>query len=404
MKSHGLRTLSLPARLWVPCGEAPKPVGTQVRRGEPLRAGGTPAPADGTIVGTETRAMLGHPPAMTVVLETQPTSAADGSPAATADSVRQMLSGLGAGQPAVAMDRLEAAGVSADRWTSPNLLEQMRQILRRPIASVLCNALDLDPVLPLQRSVIDAHALEVAAGVAALAKLTGAAGSMIAVAENTPAAGVATLRAAAQAAPVRLFPLPDEYPLANPSLLVRRSVGRRLSPGRTPTEAGVLLLDAAAALSVGRCFLFDEAMTTVPFGVFDRRNARAHLLYVTVGTPLNDVLAGTDVTIDSADLRAGHFLRQIAAPRDAIVGGAELTVFAAQPQEPMLPSACLRCGFCVDACPARIHPAGLLEAAQQQDPALADRYGLSACIDCGICSYVCPSRLPLLQAIRLLRD
>ena len=51
----------------------------------------------------------------------------------------------------------------------------------------------------------------------------------------------------------------------------------------------------------------------------------------------------------------------------------------------------------------RIHPAGLLEAAQADDPELADAYGLAACIECGICNYVCPSRLPLLEGIRTLR-
>ena len=50
----------------------------------------------------------------------------------------------------------------------------------------------------------------------------------------------------------------------------------------------------------------------------------------------------------------------------------------------------------------RIQPAGLLEAAQQDDPLLADRYGLDACIECGICTYVCPSHLPILSGIRAL--
>jgi electron transport complex protein RnfC len=57
----------------------------------------------------------------------------------------------------------------------------------------------------------------------------------------------------------------------------------------------------------------------------------------------------------------------------------------------------------VEACPVRIHPAGLLEAAQDNDIAAAEWYGLQACVECGICSYVCPSRLPLLPAIRELR-
>ena len=66
----------------------------------------------------------------------------------------------------------------------------------------------------------------------------------------------------------------------------------------------------------------------------------------------------------------------------------------------LYPGACLRCGWCADSCPTRVHPAGILEASQFDDPELAERSGLEACIECGICAYVCPSELPLLQGIR----
>jgi len=102
----------------------------------------------------------------------------------------------------------------------------------------------------------------------------------------------------------------------------------------------------------------------------------------------------------SMDMRVGHLLRDLPAEADAIIATGELTVLAAASHARPPAAACLRCAWCVEACPVQIHPAGLLEAAQQQDPELADRYGLQSCIECGICSYVCPSRLPLLPAIR----
>ena len=46
----------------------------------------------------------------------------------------------------------------------------------------------------------------------------------------------------------------------------------------------------------------------------------------------------------------------------------------------------------------------VLEAAQKNNPSLAERAGIEACIECGICSYVCPSKLPLLEGIRKLRS
>ena len=73
------------------------------------------------------------------------------------------------------------------------------------------------------------------------------------------------------------------------------------------------------------------------------------------------------------------------------------------PQPPVIPDPCVRCNWCAEACPTRLRPAGVLEAAQYEDVALAERHGVDACIECGICSYVCPSHLPLLDGVRRIR-
>ena len=95
--------------------------------------------------------------------------------------------------------------------------------------------------------------------------------------------------------------------------------------------------------------------------------------------------------------------RQVRVGDDEVVGGGELTLFAAPPQPTVVSSPCVRCGWCIETCPTRCRPAGLLQAAQLQDADLARREGLDACIECGLCTFVCPSRLPLLEGIRRIR-
>jgi electron transport complex protein RnfC len=65
---------------------------------------------------------------------------------------------------------------------------------------------------------------------------------------------------------------------------------------------------------------------------------------------------------------------------------------------------CIRCGWCVWSCPESVHPAGLLEAAQQDDLEMAERFGMHACTECGECERVCPSRLPLGVSIHKLKS
>lgn len=404
INEDGFVSVPPPSRLRVPCAQDAKPVGTRVRRGESLAsdAPGPLSPVAGTIAGIENVRCLGGREVRAVIIDVDPgTGPHELPPPASLESVEQALDALRQSGTTKSAANLLAAGIDADRWTSPSLAAQLREPPRRPIDTVLCGALDLDPVLPLQRQLVTTRAAEIAAGVMALAGLTGATRGLLALPEDASLTTVARSRAAAAATGLRLFPLPDEYPTAHPTLLIHRVLGRRLSPRQSPTEAGVLFLDAPAALAVGHFVLHGAPPTVTPLGIYDRGRARAHLAWAPIGSRLADVLAAIGINVASVDLREGHLLRDLPADADAIIAAdGELTVLAAESHARPPAAACIRCAWCVEACPVHIHPAGLLEAAQQQDPDLADRHGLRSCIECGICSYVCPSRLPLLPAIR----
>jgi electron transport complex protein RnfC len=63
---------------------------------------------------------------------------------------------------------------------------------------------------------------------------------------------------------------------------------------------------------------------------------------------------------------------------------------------------CIRCGYCVDACPMFLNPSdlGLLAKAGEFERMAAERH-LFDCFECGSCSFVCPSHIPLVQQFRV---
>ncbi len=408
---------NFPRRVWVPCigyphGETPliKPAGLAVSRGQPLVYRPSPqwhaalAPANGVIVGPGSAWLTATHEVPAVAFDVDPGPAEGSSttgvvanpPSAPPASRRDLpFSGW--------IDRLRNLGVWADRWTSPDLLAQLHACLRRPIDTVVCNILDVDPALPLQAMVAGQWPAEVMAGVATFASLTGAGRAWLAVSSSIDESAWTTLRSALSGTDVRLVPLRNDFPRANPGLLMRELSDRPLRPGQLPPEQGVLMLDAAAALAAGRCFLHDEPMLTAPLAVFDQITGRAYFRTVPVGAKLRDVLTDIDVETFGARLFAGTPLRQELLNGDCVVGGGELTIYRSTRIPDTNPDSCIRCAWCVEACPVNIQPAGILEAAQREDPQLAHEYGLEACIECGICAYVCPSHLPLLEGVRTLR-
>jgi Na+-translocating ferredoxin:NAD+ oxidoreductase RnfC subunit len=412
-----------------------------VKRGNPLLGDvpdGSPlphAPGEGRVAGLVESIIACSGRAMpTIAFDVVDREAgADESPSAVpqaegdlarADATTSDLEAFGAAGLGEVAQCLARLGVWADRWASPDLLGQLRTKGNKPVDTIICNVLDEDPAVPLQVSVATAHAREIVGGLHALALAATHAGAdadgggdvevqvLIVAGYDAPAETWDALRAAAGAAVdgaagevrLRIVPMQNAYPQPNPILLIHELTGRHVRWGESPAAHGVLVLDAAAAAAVGRALVAGEPMLETPIAIRDYVHARTHLAIAPLGMSIADALAQLGIGLTGVELRAGCPLRELRARPDCVFAGGELTISLSRPEARVNPDPCIRCAWCVEGCPVRIQPAGLLEAAQEDDMYAASQLGLSACIECGICSFVCPSHLPLLKGIRVLRS
>ena len=65
------------------------------------------------------------------------------------------------------------------------------------------------------------------------------------------------------------------------------------------------------------------------------------------------------------------------------------------------PSACIRCGRCVRACPMNLMPTAIEPQVYAQNVTELRRLNVMTCMECGTCAFVCPASRPLVQAMRL---
>jgi len=64
---------------------------------------------------------------------------------------------------------------------------------------------------------------------------------------------------------------------------------------------------------------------------------------------------------------------------------------------------CIRCGICVEHCPAGLIPTELNADIMRENSASFLLHNGLDCIECGSCSYICPAKRRLSQAIRTTR-
>jgi Na+-translocating ferredoxin:NAD+ oxidoreductase subunit C len=301
-------------------------------------------------------------------------------------------------------ERLRDAGVSARRHNSHDLTDQLFQALRRPVDTVLVSLLDADESLALNGLIASRYASEIVAAATAIGRLTGARATRYVLDPRSPPKWFAPLYEQARRAGHIVTGLADVYPQADPTLLLYSLFKRRLRPGRPPVEQGVILIDGSAALAVGRFAISQSPMTAVPIAIADHVSSRSHFYFVSRQATLSGAVkaAGLDRHANIV-LRQGDLLRDLRIDASHVIDDHENLFYATRPEIAINPSPCIRCSWCYDACPTRVQPARVLEAAQSDDPNLAEQAGIEACIDCGLCSYVCPSQLPLVESIRTMR-
>ena len=421
-----LRSLSLPPELLVPLtpGHDPSPrsvaAGTVVRPGEsllrdPHRTGFYPtprAPVAATVLGERPAKLTSGQSVTAIVLQPTPFQH-DTAPRITSKPFSEQILELLTAPPdrrALWPATLAAANLAISRPTSPDLFAQLAD--PTPVDTILVTALDPDAHLGVAAGVADESSPDVIAGAVLLARYKSAKTLLIALEptvhdrakrELTRLAAEAARLAATTGFPLttRVVTFANHYPRAESSLLISRLLGRKLSPASLPTARGVVLVDTPAAAAVGRVARHDQPLTHIPLGLFDHRHRKTYLLRTPVGTPVLHLFAALEIPSSTPfELRTGDVLQERISPRTAVLSPSDLYLHILTPPAPTPPDPCIRCGWCVEACPTRVNPAAVLEAAQLNLPHLATSAGVSACIECGLCQYVCPSRLPLLAALR----
>lgn len=198
-----------------------------------------------------------------------------------------------------------------------------------------------------------------------------------------------------------------KYPQGGEKQLIHAVTGYEVPSKMLPIDVGVVVLNVGTVAAIADAVLLGkplvERVTTVTGCVKEPAN-----LLVRIGTPIAEAVeACGGYQEEPYKLLMGGCMTGVCTPSDAMPIGKGNNCIAAlteKESKPLKEGPCIRCGRCIDVCPARLKPYRLKHFCDRGDLKGAEANDVMECIVCGCCSYICPARLVLTASFKNTKD
>ena len=271
---------------------------------------------------------------------------------------------------------------------------------------VIINAVECEPYLTVDHSLMLEHAEEILEGVEIIMKAVGVDKGYVGIENNKPDA-ISLMTEKAQSHPsITIVPLKVKYPQGGEKQLIDAVIGRQVpAPPAIPIHVGAVVQNVGTAFAIYQAVmknkpLIDRVITVTGKSVKNPSNLLARL-----GTPFSQLIdecgglpEDTGKIIGGGPMM-GKALISLEVPMTK--GSSGLLIMNEKEARRAEPDPCIRCAKCVSACPMGLEPYLLATVSSQHDWERAESNDVVSCIECGSRQFTCPSHRYLLDNIRL---
>ena len=278
-----------------------------------------------------------------------------------------------------------------------------------PINTLILNGAECEPYITADHRQMLEHAAEVVEGAKIILKILGIQKGIIGIENNKPDAITAMIKAAKEGSTskylVSVNALKVKYPQGSEKQLIQAVTGRKVPAFALPSAVGVVVHNVSTARAIYDAVAFGKPLCEKVVTISGKGIKRPANLLVKIGTKVSDIveyLGGITPGLTKVVMGGpmmGFAVSNLDIP---VTKTTSAILFLTEDEIDTRPhSQCIRCGWCLDACPMGLEPKEIgiyVEANRAED---TEPLGVFECFECGSCAYVCPAKRPLVQFIRL---
>ncbi|NPV60926.1 MAG: electron transport complex subunit RsxC [Actinobacteria bacterium] len=274
----------------------------------------------------------------------------------------------------------------------------------KPVDTVIINACECEPFLTCDHRLMLERPADLVAGLKLLMKAVGARDGIIGIEANKMDAVEEMRKAASGADGIKVEVLDVKYPEGAEKMLIFALTGRKVPPGKLPSEVGCLVQNVGTAVALYEAAawgkpLYERVVTVTGDGISEPGN-----LLVRIGTPIQALIdACGGFKGDLAKIVMGGPMTGWAQPdakAPVVKGTSGVLALTADVVDVAEEHECVRCAKCVDVCPMFLQPNFIVQAVKREEWDKAEMWGALDCFECGCCSFTCPAYIPHVTYVR----
>jgi len=277
----------------------------------------------------------------------------------------------------------------------------------KKVDTVLVNGCECEPYLTTDNRVMIEEADRIVGGARVILRLLEGVRIAIAIEDNKPEA-IAAVKKACEGVPnVSVAVVLTKYPQGAEKQLIAAITGREVPSGGLPVDAGCVAVNVDSVIAIYRAFIRGRPLMRKVVTLTGGAIKKPGNYKIRLGTKVSDVVemiggfksSPSKVVVGGPMMGTAIF--DIEVPVVKTTSG---LLFLTEEEARVPPEEnCIRCGRCVDICPAGLVPTELnTDVLRENGEAFVAHNGLE-CIECGSCSYICPAKRRLAESIRTTR-
>ena len=278
----------------------------------------------------------------------------------------------------------------------------------KPVDTVIINGCECEPYLTCDHRYMLERTDDMITGAKLLKKAVGANRVIIGIEANKMDAVDALRSKVASEPDISVEVLDVKYPEGAEKMLIFALTGRKVPPGKLPSEVGCLVQNVGTAIALFEAAawgkpLYERVVTVTGPGVREPGN-----LLVPIGTPLSDLIdacggfVGNPVKLVMGGPMTGWAQADASAP--VVKGTSGVVVLTSDVVDLGEEAECVRCGKCIDTCPMFLSPNSIVTAVKRGKWDEAEMWGALDCFECGCCTYDCPAYIPHIDYVRKAKE